>query len=373
VFKRVLIEAAWDYAVRVNKDETMAALAAARAKLRPLLPGAALVAAGFAAGWLVGIAGGEHAPEALPVHGPPEPMASQAMAAPYVPATPERVIAAALAPLPGTPAYRFRAREVAPRPAMSLPREQAANLGRVFEPDTEQPRQAGPPAPRVAVLIDDMGLLEGATRKAIALDPAVSMAFLPYARNSAALAREALAAGHRVLLHMPMEPAGIADPGPNALLVGMAAAEIRTRLTTAFDNVPGAIGLNNHMGSRFTSDAAAMASVIDVVASRGLMILDSMTTPASVVGQLARPLGVPSGARDVFLDNDRDAAAIARQLAEAERIARKSGLAVAIGHPYDETIEAIRHWLPRARARGIEPVPIDFAAKPALTLTAQVR
>jgi uncharacterized protein len=359
--------------VHVNKDETMTALAAAWVKLRRYLPGAALVAAGFAAGWLVGLAGGEHAPASLPVHGPPEPMANQAMAAPYVPVTPEGV-AAAMAPLPGTPAYRHRAREVGPQLIMSIPQEQAANLGQVFEPEaTPPPRQAGPPAPQVAVLIDDMGLLEGATRRAIALDPAVSMAFLPYGRNSAALAREALAAGHRVLLHMPMEPSGIADPGPDALLVGMAAAEIRLRLTTAFDNVPGAIGLNNHMGSRFTSDAAAMASVIDVVSSRGLMILDSMTTPNSVVGQLARPLGVPSGARDVFLDNDRDPAAIDRQFAEAERIARRTGLAVAIGHPYDETIEAIARWLPQARARGIEPVPIDFAAKPALTITAQAR
>ncbi len=356
----------------MNKDETMAALAAVRAKLRPFLPGAALVAAGFAAGWLVGIAGGEHAPPALPVHGPPEPMANQAMAAPYIPLEPEG-LAAAMAPLPGTPAYRHRAREIAPQPTISLPQEQAANLGQVFEPEGTPAPQAGPPAPQVAVLIDDMGLLEDATRKAIALDPAVSMAFLPYARNSAALAREALAAGHRVLLHMPMEPAGIADPGPDALLVGMAPAEIRLRLAKAFDSVPGAIGLNNHMGSRFTSDAAAMASVIDVVASRGLMILDSMTTPASVVGQLARPLGVPSGARDVFLDNDRDPAAIARQFAEAERIARNTGLAVAIGHPYDETIEAIARWLPEARARGIEPVPIDFAARPALTITAQAR
>ena len=260
----------------MNKDETMAALAAVRAKLRPFLPGAALVAAGFAAGWLVGIAGGEHAPPALPVHGPPEPMANQAMAAPYIPLEPEG-LAAAMAPLPGTPAYRHRAREIAPQPTISLPQEQAANLGQVFEPEGTPAPQAGPPAPQVAVLIDDMGLLEDATRKAIALDPAVSMAFLPYARNSAALAREALAAGHRVLLHMPMEPAGIADPGPDALLVGMAPAEIRLRLAKAFDSVPGAIGLNNHMGSRFTSDAAAMASVIDVVASRGLMILDSMT------------------------------------------------------------------------------------------------
>ena len=357
--------------MHVNKDETMAALAAARAKLRPFLPGAALVAAGFAAGWLVGLAGGEHAPSALPVHGPPEPMANQAMAAPYVPLAPESVVAA-LAPLPGTPAYRYRAREVPPQPTTGMPQQPAVGPGPEVEPENAPPH-AGPPAPQVAVLIDDMGLLEGATRKAIALDPAVSMAFLPYARNSAALAREALAAGHRVLLHMPMEPAGIADPGPNALLVGMAAAEIRTRLATAFDSVPGAIGLNNHMGSRFTADAAAMASVIDVVSSRGLMILDSMTTPNSVVGQLARPLGVPSGARDVFLDNDRDAAAIDRQLAEAERIARNTGLAVAIGHPYDETIEAIARWLPQARARGIEPVPIDFAAKPALTITAQVR
>ena len=154
----------------------------------------------------------------------------------------------------------------------------------------------GPPPPRVAVLLDDMGLLEDATLKAIALDPTISMAFLPYARNTRALVEAARAAGHQVLLHMPMEPSGIADPGPGALLVSLSAVEIRQRLTAALAVVPGAIGLNNHMGSLFTADSDAMAVVIDVIAARNLMILDSVTTPDSVVTELARALGVPSGA-----------------------------------------------------------------------------
>ena len=358
--------------MRVNKKDVTAAIAAARAKLRPLLPGAILVAAGFAAGWLVGIGSGDNAPAALLVQGPSEPTVGQAMATLYLPVTPEPTVPF-LARLPGAPAYRDRPTEATPQRVIYVPHELIPEPVLAYRREMISRQRAGPPPPQVAVLIDDMGLLTGATRKAIALDPAVSMAFLPYARDTPALAREALLAGHRVLLHMPMEPAGIADPGPNALLVGMAPAEIRLRLAKAFDRVPGAIGLNNHMGSRFTSNATAMASVIDVIASRGLMILDSMTTSDSVVRQLARPLGIPSGARDVFLDNHRDPAAIDLQFAEAERIARNTGLAVAIGHPYDETIEAIQRWLPRARAAGISPVTIDFAVEPALTITAQTR
>jgi polysaccharide deacetylase 2 family uncharacterized protein YibQ len=163
-----------------------------------------------------------------------------------------------------------------------------------------------------------------------------------------------------------MEPSGDADPGPDALLTRLSAEAIRERLGAALDRVPGAIGLNNHMGSLFTADASAMAAVLDEVEARGLMILDSVTTPHSVTTDLATALGVPSGSRDVFLDNERDPEAIERQLAEVERIARASGLAVAIGHPYDETLEVLARWVPRARAAGLVFVPISAAAIPPL-------
>lgn len=287
------------------------------------------MAAGFLAGWLLATLSTKAPPEVVSAE-TVEPVAAPTIAAP-------RELAALLPEEPAALAVR-------PPPRPALP----------------------PGAAKVAIVVDDMGLLVGATVRAIALDPAVSLAFLPYAPDTATLAAEARRAGHQVLLHMPMEPSGDADPGPDALLTRLSAAEIRERLGAALDRVPGAIGLSNHMGSLFTADASAMAAVLDEVKARELMILDSMTTPHSVTIALAHALGVPSGARDVFLDNEREPQAIERQLAEVERIARASGVAVAIGHPYDETLEALARWLPRARAAGLVLVPISAAATPPL-------
>ena len=126
------------------------------------------------------------------------------------------------------------------------------------------------------------------------------------------------------------------------------------------------MGLNNHMGSRFTADPEAMAVVLDEVNLRGMMMLDSVTTPNSVVRELAQSLGVPSTARDVFLDNNRDPALIHQQLDELERIARVTGRAVALGHPYQETIAVLNEWLPAARQRGFRLVPLSRLTKPRL-------
>lgn len=221
-------------------------------------------------------------------------------------------------------------------------------------------------APRIAIVIDDLGLNRTATKNMIALDPGLTLAFLPYGERSGALAAEARIAGHEVLLHMPMEPNSRANPGPDALLTLQEPKLIRTRLRRALDRIPQAIGLNNHMGSRFTSNAAGMEVVLDELNARGMMILDSVTSPKSVIPKLARERGMPSDARDVFLDNIRDVALIHQQLDELERIARAVGSAVAVGHPYSETAIALREWLPGARERGIDLVPISRLATPSL-------
>ena len=309
------------------------------------LPIIALVAGGFFAGWLFGTLSAKAPPtrDVVPIE-TAESVAARTIEAPRPPAA---------APLPDELAALLA--EEPEALAVIPPR-----LARL-EPGAEAETVA-----RVAIVLDDMGLLVGATVRAIALDPAISLAFLPYAPDTASLSAEARRAGHQVLLHMPMEPSGDADPGPDALLTRLSAEAIRERLGAALDRVPGAIGLNNHMGSLFTADARAMATVLDEVEARGLMILDSVTTPRSVTADLATALGVPSGSRDVFLDNERDPEAIERQLAEVERIARSTGLAVAIGHPYDETLEVLARWMPRARAAGLEFVPISAAATPPL-------
>jgi polysaccharide deacetylase 2 family uncharacterized protein YibQ len=153
-----------------------------------------------------------------------------------------------------------------------------------------------------------------------------------------------------------MEPIGSADPGRNAILVGLEPDDFQRRLAWAFDRVPQAAGLNNHMGSRATADPSSMLRVLQEVRRRGLSFVDSRTSPLSVGDGLADQLGIPHAARDVFLDNVPTTSAVLRQLAEAEHLARRRGHAVAIGHPYPATLSVLETWIPAAEARGLRIV-----------------
>ncbi|MDF1587196.1 divergent polysaccharide deacetylase family protein [Marinimicrococcus flavescens] len=239
-----------------------------------------------------------------------------------------------------------------PAPA-AIPRLPAAR------PEGPALRPAVPPAPAsaaVAIIIDDVGVAQGWARRAVRLPAPVTLAFLPYADHLPELTAEARANGHEIFLHLAMEPQGNADPGPNALLASLGEEELRRRITWAIGRVPDAVGANNHMGSRLTAEAAPMRVVMDELRRAKLLFVDSMTTPASVAGATAAVFGIPHTNRDVFLDNEAEAGAISAQLARAERLARRNGTAVAIGHPYPATMKVLESWLPEARRRGIRLV-----------------
>ena len=212
----------------------------------------------------------------------------------------------------------------------------------------------------VSIVIDDLGMQEALTARATKLDESVTLAFLPYAPNVFPQATLAVALGHEVLLHMPMEPLNRStDPGPNALFIDLDLREMLRRIRWEFDQIPHAIGLNNHMGSKFTADENSMATVIGEMKSRNLILLDSRTTPESVATKLARRRCLPHVQRDVFLDNDRSSAAIRRQLKVLEDIAHKQGGALAIGHPYHETFNVLEEWISGIETRDIILVPIS--------------
>jgi hypothetical protein len=200
------------------------------------------------------------------------------------------------------------------------------------------------PGPGIAIVIDDLGDDVAAARRAIALPAAVSLSFLPYADATPALARAALRAGHQVLVHVPMEPDGTQDPGPNALLTALPPVEIARRLDWALSRVPGHSGINNHEGSRFTADRVALVPVMETLSDRRIFFLDSRTTASSAVVPLARAFGVPSAARDVFLDDVPSPDAIAASLRLAEQVSRRDGGAIAIGHPKPATLDALEVW-----------------------------
>lgn len=212
----------------------------------------------------------------------------------------------------------------------------------------------------VAIVIDDMGLDRKRTDAVIALPGPLTTAFLAYADHLPEQAARARRAGHELMVHLPMEPTGRGiDPGPGALMVDMDPLAISAALARALEGFGGFVGLNNHMGSRFTAQADPMRVVLSEVKRRGLLWLDSRTTPDSVAIEEARRLGVPLAVRDVFLDHREGRQVVRTQLAQLERIARAHGYAVAIGHPRDATITELAGWIDRLPDKGLQLVPIS--------------
>lgn len=215
-------------------------------------------------------------------------------------------------------------------------------------------------APRIALVIDDLGNNRPRSDRAAQLPGTVTLAFLPYAPRVQEQAKAALRAGHEILVHMPMEPAEAnLDPGPNALERRLTDREFQRRLRRNLSAFEGYRGINNHMGSALTRDPGAMAKVFAELARRDLYFFDSRTTAETVAPDAALRAGVPLIARDVFIDNALDRGRIDAQLEKLEAIARKTGQAVAIGHPHDATLTALETWMPEAAARGVRFVPLS--------------
>jgi len=241
----------------------------------------------------------------------------------------------------------------------------------VRPPDNPPWRRYAAPAPaangrpQIAIVIDDVGLNRPLAERTIALKRPVTLAMLPYGRELPALAAAARAAGHELLVHLPMEPENGSsnDPGPNALLMSLREQELDWRIAWNLQRFEGFVGVNNHMGSRFTASAPRMERLILQLKARGLLFLDSKTSEASVGYRMARGHGVPTAERDVFLDNDRSHTAIRARLADAERVARRTGRCIAIGHPYPETLDVLGPWLAAAEARGFALVPVSAVVR----------
>src|SRR3569833_1669957 len=192
--------------------------------------------------------------------------------------------------------------------------------------------------PVIAICFDDLGEDLAGTDKAMALPQSVAMSFLPYADTTPFLAEAAARKGHLVLAHVPMEALGPHNPGPMALKHGMDANEIARRLGWHLARVPGIVGINNHEGSRFTADSQALVPVMATLRARHLFFFDSRAGRDSQAMAAAEAAGVMTAARDVFLDDDQRPAAVAAQLELLAREAKRTGVAIAIGHPHDVTL-----------------------------------
>ncbi len=216
------------------------------------------------------------------------------------------------------------------------------------------PAPVTPPAPpsvpvkvasaRLAVLIDDMGANMNKLGRLIDVGEPVTVAVLPYLKHSRATAERAHQAGLEVILHLPMEPKNSKQhsPGQGALLLSMTDEQISALVTKDLASIPFLSGVNNHMGSRFTESERHMKVALAAIGEAGYFFVDSKTSGRSVGLKVARELGLKTVGRDVFLDNERDLDYIRGQFKAAIAVARKNGYAVAIGHPYPETIEVLK-------------------------------
>lgn len=217
----------------------------------------------------------------------------------------------------------------------------------------------------MAIVIDDLGNEIAAARRIAGWLQPVAGAVLPGLRYSGESARELARGGHEVLLHLPMEPEGYprVRPGPGLILRSQSDAQIAQVLEADLDSVPGASGVNNHMGSAATADARVMRAVVRMLSARGLFFLDSRTTDATVAQKTASEASVPTAARRVFLDDVATEPEIRGKLQELVRRAKQEQSAVAIGHPYAVTLSVLERELPGLAEQGVRLVRVGELVK----------
>jgi polysaccharide deacetylase 2 family uncharacterized protein YibQ len=215
------------------------------------------------------------------------------------------------------------------------------------------PAQAASHQPRLAIVIDDLGNDRAQADALFRLPYPLTLSVLPHLSNSGEIAEEAHRRGYQVLLHLPIASTGGEKDEPIELQPGMDSIAVRRTFAAMLDTVPYAVGVNNHEGSRGTSDPTLMSELMPLLRERKLFFVDSRTTAATVAETAAHNAGVAATSRKVFLDDEQSPGAIRKQFALAVRDAREKGSALAIGHPHPETLQVLAEILPEVERQGV--------------------
>lgn len=225
-----------------------------------------------------------------------------------------------------------------------------------------RPFQARPRTPRIAIVLWGLGLSKASTSAAIQQLPGeVTLAFAPYGRDLQDWADQARAAGHEVLLQLPMEPESYPDndPGPHTLLTSLPVRDNLQRLDWLLDRFSGYVGVTNYMGSRFTTSERHLRPVLKSLRERGLLFLDSRSAANSVAGKIAAEMQMAHALNNRYIDNEASRPAIDARLLELERLAEARGYAVGIGFPYPVTIERVAQWARTLERKGVQLAPLS--------------
>ena len=187
---------------------------------------------------------------------------------------------------------------------------------------------------QVAIVIDDFGNKMEGTEQILQLPVKITIAVMPFMPSSKADAEAAHRMGHDVIVHMPMEPKK-GNPswlGPGAIMANQSDQEIEDRVRRAIDDIPFAVGMNNHMGSKVTGDKRIMRIVLKVCKEKGLFFLDSRTNYRSVTNEIGKELGVPVMNNHLFLDDEITDSHVSKQWSKVEQLLEKQSPFVVIGH-----------------------------------------
>ncbi len=219
--------------------------------------------------------------------------------------------------------------------------------------------------PRVALVVGGLGISERATRNAIEkLPPEVTLSFAPYGRNLQSWIDQARAAGHEVLLELPMEPYDYPanDPGPYTLLTSLSAGDNLDRLSWLMSRFTGYVGVTSYQGAKFTADRTAMEPILEALESRGVMYVDPGTSRRSTATELAQELGLPWAQGNRSVDPTRNARAIDEALIALQQQAGQNGVVVGLGTAFPVTIERIQKWTESLEQDDIVLIPVSAAA-----------
>ncbi|HKO06279.1 MAG TPA: divergent polysaccharide deacetylase family protein [Alphaproteobacteria bacterium] len=309
---------------------------------------------------------------------PAAPVAAEAPPAPEEPPgseTPAAQPPAAPEPVPGAkPAGKAAAAPapqlaLVPAPAPGLvernrlgPLPRIAPDGRAPWRVYARPFDKSDSRPRVAIVIGNLGLSSAATEAAIQeLPGGVTLAFSPYAHGLEEYIPLARAAGHEVLLSLPMEvdESSATSAGPQALLTAVTPAENLERLSWLLSRFTGYVGATNYMGSSFSSAEEDMRPILEELKGRGLLFLDSGTSGNSATARIARQLGLPEAATERVIDTEASRDAIDQRLQAVEDEARQKGASIAVGFPYPVTIERVAAWTATLAQKGISLAPVS--------------
>lgn len=200
----------------------------------------------------------------------------------------------------------------------------------------------------IVLIIDDFGYRNDLISDGfLKLDIPITCAIIPGHSQSKKFAEKALNAGKEVIIHMPME-SSVVSTGEEEykIKVGMTSEEIEWRINEVLKEIPEAVGMNNHQGSRATADSKIMTVVASVLKNRDKYFLDSRTAPNTVGETSMRAIGVPTASRHVFLDNDPSIDQISAQLDKLAAFAKKRGLGIGIGHAKPNTLKVLQDKIP---------------------------